>query len=103
MDMKTEKREGYWRERVSAYERSGLSVTQFCAQQKITEQSFYVWRKRLRNQGPMRFALVETGSTRPQGPEEAGLELVLTTGERLRIGANVDSATLRKVLETLRA
>jgi transposase-like protein len=58
MEKRTEKREEYWRERVAAFERSGLSVKQFCEQQQITEQSFYVWRKRLRNQPPMRFALV---------------------------------------------
>jgi transposase len=102
MDKKNEKREEYWRERVAAHERSGLSVKQFCEQQKITEQTFYVWRKRLRNQ-PMRFALVETGVARPQASAEAGLELVLTTGERLRIGASVDPDTLRRVLEALRA
>jgi hypothetical protein len=31
------------------------------------------------------------------------LELVLTTGERLRIGAGVDGVTLRAVLDALRA
>ena len=51
----------------------------------------------------MRFALVETGVTLPQAPAEPGLELVLTTGERLRIGAGVDATTLRRVLEALRA
>jgi len=103
MGKNTENREEYWRERVAAHERSGLSVKQFCEQQQITEQTFYVWRKRLRNQEPMRFALVETGVVRPQAPAESGLELVLTTGERLRIGASVDLTTLRKVLEALRA
>jgi hypothetical protein len=103
MNKKTEEREEYWRDRVAAHERSGLSVKQFCEQQKLTEQTFYVWRKRLRNQPPMRFALVETGIVRPQAPAETGLELVLTTGERLRIGASVDPASLRKVLEALRA
>jgi transposase-like protein len=102
MRRKTENREGYWRERVVAHERSGLSVKQFCEQQQITEQTFYVWRKRLRNQEPMRFALVETGVVRPPAPAEWGLELILTTGERLRIGAGVDPTTLRKVLEALR-
>jgi transposase-like protein len=103
MEKKTEKREEHWRERVAAYERSGLSVKQFCEQQQIREQSFYVWRKRLRNQPPMRFALVETGVAHPQVSAESGLELVLPTGERLRIGASVDPTTLRKVLEALRA
>jgi hypothetical protein len=31
------------------------------------------------------------------------LELVLATGKRLRIGTGVDSATLRAVLDVLRA
>jgi hypothetical protein len=34
---------------------------------------------------------------------EAPLELVLVTGERLRIGAGVDARTFRTVLEALRA
>ena len=49
----------------------------------------------------MRFALVETGLARRQPATEAGLELALATGERLRIG--VDGTTLRTVLEALRA
>jgi hypothetical protein len=51
----------------------------------------------------MRFALVETGGTRREPATDATLELVLTTGERLRIGAGVDPTALRKVLEALRA
>jgi len=33
MEKKTDNREEYWRERVGAHERSGLSVKQFCEQQ----------------------------------------------------------------------
>jgi transposase len=92
-----------WRERIAAQERSGVSVKQFCEEQGFTEPSFYFWRKRLQRQTPMRFALVETGGTVRESAAEAALELVLTTGERLRIGAGVDPAALRKVLEALRA
>lgn len=66
--------------------------------------SFYAWRKRLQETGPVRFALVDR--RRPQSQErasEAALELVLVTGERLRIGAGADAATLRVVLDVLRA
>ena len=48
-----------------------------------------------------RFALVDRGAAR-QGLREAALELVLATGERLRISAGVDRDTLRTVLEALR-
>jgi transposase-like protein len=77
-----------------------MSVSRFCTAHGLAEQSFYYWRKRLRQQMPMRFALVETG-TAPT--PEADLELVLATGERLRIGAGVDAQALRRVLEALRA
>jgi hypothetical protein len=92
-----------WRERIAEQERSGLSVKQFCKERELTECSFYAWRKRLRGQGPVRFALVERGALRQDSATEASLELVLATGERLRIGAGVDPATLRTVLEVLRA
>jgi hypothetical protein len=96
-------RRDYWREKIAEQERSGLTVGRFCKEQRLTEQSFYGWRKRLLEQEPMRFALVETVSARRQPATEAGLELVLATGERLRIGAGVDDTTLRTVLEVLRA
>ena len=91
-----------WRERIAEQERTGVSVKQFCKQHGLTEYSFYAWRKRLRKQAPVRFALVERGVL-PGPSTETSLELVLTSGERLRIGAGVDAATLRTVLETLRA
>ena len=96
-----EERTAYWRERIAEQERSGVPVQQFCKEKGITEQSFYVWRKRLRKQEPARFALVETGAARQQAPK-TGLELVLVSGERLRIGSEVDPSLLRRVVEALR-
>ena len=91
-----------WGERIAAQGRSGMSVKQFCKEQGLTECS-YAWRKRLRNEsGPVRFALVERSACRQERRAEPALELMLTTGERLRIGAGVDSATLRSVLGVLR-
>ena len=93
-----------WRERIAEQERSGVSVKQFCQTRGIREHLFYYWRKRLREQQqPMRFALVERGPARQELASEATLELVLASGERLRIGAGVDATTLRTVLTALRA
>jgi transposase len=95
-------RDEAWRARIAAQKQSGVSVKQFCAQQGLTEQSFYYWRKRLQAPASMRFALVEAEPRRGLA-EHAALELVLTTGERLRISAGVDARTLQQVLEALRA
>jgi hypothetical protein len=92
-----------WAERIAAQRRSGMSVKQFCKEQGLTEYSFYAWRKRLQESGPVRFALVERSVRRQERTAEPALELVLATGERLRIGAGVDTATLRTVLDLLRA
>ena len=91
-----------WAERIAVQQRSGISVKQFCKEQGLTEGSFYAWRKRLQKKEPVRFALVDRRVARQEPATEAALELVMATGERLRISAGVDAATLRTVLEVLR-
>lgn len=91
-----------WAERIAGHQRSGMSVKQFCKEQGLTECTFYAWRKRLQQGGPVRFALVERSAQWQQRTVEPVLELVLGTGERLRIGAGVDTATLRVVVNVLR-
>ena len=91
-----------WAERIAAHRRSGMSVKQFCKEQRLTECSFYAWRKRLQENGLVRFALVERSARRQEGTAEPVLELVLANGERLRIGSGVDITILRTVLDVLR-
>lgn len=92
-----------WRERIAQQEHSGLSIKKFCQERGLTLWSFYDWRKRLRETGPVRFALVERRSRR-ETPSicNADLQVVFATGERLEIRAGVDAATLRTVVEALR-
>lgn len=72
----------------------------FCQQHRASEQSFYQWRKRLAERLPVKFALVEASRGAPA--TGAALEVVLANGERLRIAAGADAATLRVVLSVLR-
>ena len=66
------------------------------------EYSFYAWRKRLQESGPVRFALVERSARRQERTAEPVLELVLATGERQRIGPGVDITTLQTGRDVLR-
>lgn len=95
-----ETRREFWRQLIAEQEQSGVSVRALCQQQGASEHSFYQWRKRLAQQQPEKFALVETGH-RTRVDAEA-LEVILASGERLRISAGVDAATLRLVLDLLR-
>ena len=37
-----------WGERLERYERSGLTVARWCESERVSEASFYYWRKKLR-------------------------------------------------------
>jgi transposase len=69
-----------WAQRIAAQRRSGMSVKQFFKEQGLTEYSFYAWRKRLQESGPVRFALVERNVRRQERTAEPARELVLATG-----------------------
>ena len=93
------KRSEYWREQVAEQARSGLSVRQYCERAQIGEQSFYAWRRRLRRDPAVRFALVEPKGSAGEGRQ---IELRLASGEQLWIGSGTEEATLRMVLAALR-
>ena len=85
---------------IAEQEASGQTVRPFCRERGIGEHSFYQWRKRLQESSAVRFALLETKAAIADAP--SALELVLSTGERLRIGNGVNAATLRLVLDAVR-
>jgi hypothetical protein len=93
-------RSEYWRDVVQQQAASGQSVSTFCGERVLTEQSLYSWKKRLSEQAPVSFALVTTD--RSERSPGAPLELDLDAGRRLRIPCGVDAATLRTVLTVLR-
>ena len=96
----------FWRKAVHDAARSGLSIREFCRQRKLHEGQFYWWQRHLaaakpappptKPGGAASFALVGEA-----GAAEAGIELVLAGGRRLRIAKGVDEATLRSVLAAL--
>lgn len=97
----------HWQKTIREAARGGLSIREFCRQRKLHESQFYWWQRRLATRQapksrkpasrPASFALVsdEVAAT------DAGLELVLADGRRLRIGKGVDEDTLRAVLAAL--
>ena len=86
-----------WIRRVGLQDQSGQSVRVFCRERGLSEASFYGWRQRLqRKDKPVTFALVGTTAA----TKEAGIEVLLTSGDLLRIGC--DATTLRMVLSVLR-
>jgi hypothetical protein len=100
----------HWQRTIGEAARSGLSIREFCRQRKITVSHFYWWQRRLGmnvrkrlsrkadgNPNPASFALVSNDLT----ATDAGIELVLGDGRRLRIHKGVDGETLRAVLAAM--
>ena len=99
-----------WRKLIAEAARCGTSIREFCRQRRVTEPQFYTWRARLNGKvhGAARrralaagkaatFALVSDAP----GELDAGIELVLGDGRRVRIRRGVDEATLRTVLSAV--
>lgn len=93
-------REKKWTELIRQQRQSKLSVSAFCHDRGFSDQAFYYWRKRLSGREPVRFALVAADAA--TGGEAWPIELLLASGERLRIARGTDSLTLRTVLNVLR-
>jgi hypothetical protein len=62
-----------WSERIAAQPRSGMPVKQFCKEHGLTEYSFYAWRKRLQEKGPVRYLLELQPDVLPKSPSGAGV------------------------------
>lgn len=97
----------FWQMAVDTWQSSGLSVRQFCRQEGLSEPSFYSWRKKLiKCDMPENGKLKEPASSDfiavslPQS-HSAGLELVLSSGNTLRISPSVDSKTLILAISVL--
>ena len=106
-----------WRAIVQRQARSGLSVTRFAARERLSAQSLFWWRWRLRSDGetPVAAPAEGTASTdklelipvglAPVAPSpvaaSTGFELRLGADITLRIPCGFDARELRRLLETL--
>ena len=54
------KREAYWRRLIGRWSESGLGVRPFCRREKVSEPSFYAWRR----------VIKERDRERPLAPQE---------------------------------
>jgi hypothetical protein len=81
---------------VDAWKRSGLSINAFCAARKMWPSRFHELRRRA--QPSLSLVPIEVVGALV-APEP--LQLVLPNGCMVRVPANFDAATLRRVVEAL--
>jgi hypothetical protein len=99
-------RERHWEKMIREAARSGMSISEFCRRRHLKEKQFYWWRRRLGKSAPHKHIRKDSRQSEPSfalvsdqpGALDAGIELLLEDGRRLRICKGVDEETLRAVL-----
>lgn len=105
-----------WRQRLARWRRDQVSITEFCVRERVSQQSFFLWRKRLAEEpltsGPgaapgRAFLPVEVVADPPRHavPAEepgSGAWLEISCGPlACRLPADIDEAALRRVVRVL--
>lgn len=117
---RNEEKESFWRQVVGGHAGSGLSVRQYCTDRRVSEPSFFAWRRELAQRdgatnnpakssqshvrvaprsAPIRFANFQI--TPSELGSAACIEIVLPAGTRVRVPRGVCRATLCDVLTAL--
>jgi transposase len=101
----------HWLDLIRLWQQSKLSVRAFCRRHRLSEPSFYCWRRTLRQRGligqqPADVAKTESpafvqvsvtaGTAAPRS-----IDVVLANGRRLRVRPGFDVNTLRQLLRVL--
>jgi hypothetical protein len=109
-------KEQFWRQALTDWQDSGLSVTAFCQHRQLQVQSFFRWRKLLAQRDqPAASAEANPPSAvaaapafvpvrfrhRLAEPAQHTFEVVLAGGRLLRVGPAFDPAALRQLLDVL--
>ncbi len=107
-DKKTETdQQQFWQMVLETFKTSNLSVRQFCKQEGLTEPVFYSWRKKLAASNESAIdeqkdmsssAFIEVAMPKN---DPVILELILSSGNTLKINSGADSKTLTNVLSAL--
>jgi transposase-like protein len=91
------------REVLAALGRSGKSISVFAAEHRLDPQRVYLWRRRLGEAERATFQELIVRPARRSAADTEGtpFELVLASGEVVRVPPSFDSAALARLLEVL--
>jgi hypothetical protein len=106
-------KEMYWRKLVLKFDDSGMSVSRFCAEERINESNFYSWRKVIRQRDAEQVSARVV--KKPEGRnglfvpvridapqiEEQLLDIELPGGARVKVTGKTNLALLSAILKFL--
>jgi transposase len=101
------RKERFWRGHLKRWQASGLTIRDYCSRHRLSEPSFYGWRRTLAQrdddtpavEAAVTFVPVQVQNDLPVTPPS--LELVLANGRLLRIPPGIDLGQVRALLAVL--
>jgi len=116
----SKERQRYWRDLVERQPSSGLNIARFCADAGVSQNAFYVWKKRLLVTAPERQVTKPRRQHRRkkaaakslvpvrvipdvtrQPPQAKAIEIAWPNGVALHVAPGCDTKTLRDVFDLL--
>jgi hypothetical protein len=94
------KPEPFWRDLIDRWRASGQTVAAFCAAHRVSQATFYSWRKRLATPGPYTTAIVPTFAPVRVVPDPTA-EVVLPGGLIVRVPVSADAAAVARLVTAL--
>jgi hypothetical protein len=116
----SDERKRFWRDLIERQPKTGLKIARFCSDAGVSQNAFYVWKKRLGTTAVERQAMVPgrkhrrnkavakslvpvqvISDTGHQPPTANTIEIAWPNGIVLRVAPGCDSKTLREVFGLL--
>jgi hypothetical protein len=115
----SDERKQFWHDLIERQRTSGLNISRFCAEAGVSQNAFYVWKKRLLTAAQNRAVLPRRKHRQKktvvkslvpvrvvpdvshQPPTAQAIEIAWPNGIALRVAPGCDSKTLREVFALL--
>ena len=91
------KPEPFWRDLIDCWKASGQSVAAFCAAHRVSQATFYAWRKRLAARARST-ARTAPAFTAVRVVPDATAEIILPTGLVVRVPISTDPVAVARLI-----
>lgn len=95
---------GRWQDRLDRFDRSGLTVSQFCQREGCSPASFYQWRRKLGNHQLStvpEFVTVDLKAGDQHDPDDAHVQIQLPGGAVVKISGNATADQQRTLFQAI--
>ena len=106
-NQKKEEKRKKWKNHIKQWESSGLSQAEYCRKYKLSDKSFYYWKRRLKSAGKtISFLQIPDSAFQETIPDKIhlnnSLKILIHNGLQIEINDNFNPETLKKAVEVLR-